>query len=216
MANTKSEPEFSLNEVLDCFDALHFSRPNISRLKKKIKSSKDIVKGKSTDTYKLHAKAISRFESEIPELKVESEEIVSDDLIVPVSLYSSTRGYIESLSKQINASYENNIFDGCAVLMRRLLEILLIQSYENLSIESEIQDSGGHYKMLNHIVANAKVNKKLGLSRNTKEALEEFRIIGNFSAHKIFYNAKRKDISKVATEYRAAIEELLYKSGIKK
>ena len=214
--SSKSEPEFSVDEVLECFSDLHFSRPNISRLKKSIKASKDIVKGRSADTHKLHAKTITRLDAEIPELNEKSEEIVSDDVIIPSSLYSATRGYIESLSKQINATYEHNVFDGCAVLMRRLLEILLIQSYEHLSIEAEIQDVSGNFQMLNHIVTNAKKNKKLGLSRNSRDTIDEFRVLGNFSAHKIFYNAKRKDLSKITTEYRATIEELLYKSGIKK
>jgi hypothetical protein len=32
----------------------------------------------------------------------------------------------------------------------------------------------------------------------------------------IYYNAKRADIKRVVLEYRAAIEELLYKAGLKK
>lgn len=214
--HSKKEPDFTIEEISTLFNVLHFSQPNISRLKRNIKNSKNIVKGKSQNYYKLHAKKISELDIEFPLLKEKSEEIVSDDIIIPSSLYKGTRGYIESLSKQINASYVENIFDGCAVLMRRLLEILLIHSYEKHSIDSEIKDTAGNYKMLNHIVTNAVSNKKLSLSRNTKDTLDDLRIVGNFSAHKIFYNAKRKDISKISTEYRATIEELLYKSGFKK
>jgi hypothetical protein len=56
----------------------------------------------------------------------------------------------------------------------------------------------------------------LSLSPATKACLDDFRIVGNFSAHKIYYNAKRADIKRVVLEYRAAIEELLYKAGLKK
>jgi len=209
------EPEFSVDDILSCFDQLHFSKPNISRLKRNIKGSKEIVSASNSGQLKLHARAIAAMDAEYPQIKDKSEEVVSDDVILPSALFRDTRGYIESLSKQINASYDQNIFDGCAVLMRRLLEILLIHSYENLGIGSEIKDTTGNYKMLNYIVTNAKSNNNLSLSRNTKDAVDGFRIVGNFSAHKIFYNAKRKDISKISSEYRAAIEELLYKSGIK-
>ena len=212
---TTGEPEFSIDDVLSCFEKLHFSKPNISRLKRNIKGSKEIVSASSSNKLKLHARKITAMDAEYPQIKEKSEEIVSDDVILPSALFQGTRGYVESLSRQINASYDHNIFDGCAVLMRRLLEILLIHSYENLGIESEIKDSNDNYKMLNHIVTNAKANNKLSLSRNTKDAIDDFRVVGNFSAHKIFYNAKRKDISKISSEYRAAIEELLYKSGIK-
>ncbi|WP_372876725.1 hypothetical protein [Spongiibacter marinus] len=211
----KGAVEFTLEDLLSCFDALHFSKPNVSRLKGKLKSSKAIINGNGNAVYKLHSKTIKTLDGEIPDLKEKSEEIISDDDILPESLFSGTRGYLISLAKQINASYENNVFDGCAVLMRRLIEILLIHSYEELGIDSEIKDSDGNYKMLNHIVSNAKTNKTLALSRNTKESIESYRSLGNFSAHKIFYNAKRKDIDLVKMEFRASVEELMYKSGIK-
>ena len=68
---------------------------------------------------------------------------MDDGSILPEPDYKSTRGYIESLAKQMNASYEHNLFDGCAVLMRRLVEILLVLSCRNLHIEAEIQDQRG-------------------------------------------------------------------------
>jgi len=61
-----------------------------------------------------------------PQLSEKSQDVFDEGTILPEPDYQGTRGYIESLAKQINASYEHNIFDGCAVLMRRLFEILLI------------------------------------------------------------------------------------------
>src|SRR5690606_19553500 len=110
---------------------------------------------------------------------------------------------------------ENNIFDGCAVLMRRLLEICLILAYEKLAIEDEIKDSQGGYKLLNAIIDNAKLSKKLALSRNSKDSLEIFRSLGNFSAHKIYYNAHRKDVESRVLDYKALIEELFYKAELR-
>jgi hypothetical protein len=211
----EDQVEFSIDDILTCFDKLHFSRPNISRLKGNFKSSKSLINGSKPLAYKLQSKTITKLDDELPSLKSKSEEIISDDKIIPEALFVGTRGYLESLARQINASYEQNIFDGCAVLMRRLIEILLIHSYENHGIDSDIKDGNGNFKMLNHIVSNAKTNSTLALSRNTKEAIEDYRTLGNFSAHKIFYNAKRKDIDSAQKEFRASVEELLYKSGIK-
>ena len=98
--------------------------------------------------------------------------------------------------------------------MRRLLEIMLILSYEKLAIASEIKDSDNEYKNLNFIIGNAISNSPLSLSRNTRDCLDQFRKVGNFSAHKIHYNAKKSDIRNIALDYRAAIEELLYKSEL--
>jgi hypothetical protein len=69
--------------------------------------------------------------------------------------------------------------------------------------------------MLDSIITNARGNRTLALSRNSKASVDEFRTLGNFSPPKIFYNARRGDIRKHIVEFRALVEELLYKSGIR-
>ena len=44
------------------------------------------------------------------------------NLVVPVTLVRSTRGYIERITNQVNGAYENGWCDGCAVMIRRLME----------------------------------------------------------------------------------------------
>ncbi|MBV9505011.1 MAG: hypothetical protein JO323_08415 [Acidobacteriia bacterium] len=147
-----------------------------------------------------------------------SQEVADDGTILPPVLYEKTgRGYIVSLAKQINSSYEHNIFDGCAVLMRRLEEVLLILSYEHVGIEAEIKDAkSGNYLMLEGVVKNAQGNAKLNLSRNGREWIDTFRALGNYSAHKITYQCRREYIREKIDAYRALVEELLHKSGILK
>lgn len=213
---TNNVAEFDMDDIMTWFHDLNLPIPNSSRLKKNIEKSNIFIKGTQPKTFRLHANEINRLESIFPNLNLKDEEIECGETVLPEKLYTGTRGYIESLAKQINASYENNIFDGCAVLMRRLLEILLIHSYEKLGIQDLIKDRNGDYLLLEGIVSNAKGNTKLNLSRNTKNSLDDYRKLGNFSAHKIYYNCKRNDIDKLMMEYRATIEELLYKSDILK
>lgn len=214
--NEQDSFEFTIDMVCDWFTTLGLHQLNKSRLKQNLIKSRSFIRGKVRDSFSLHINETYVLKQKFLFISEDDEKIVSIDTILPVSLYESTRGYIESLSKQINASYEYNIFDGCAVLMRRLLEICLIHSYENLRIDGTIKDLAGNYKFLSDIVADAKTNSKLSLSRNTKLCLDDFRTLGNFSAHKIYYGARKSDIRKVILEYRVTIEELLYKSGIKK
>jgi hypothetical protein len=191
-----------------------FSKPNSSRLVANLKKSKFFIKGKRANSFTLSFSTQKELEHELPELDDKSEDIVSLDLILPENLYKSTRGYIEKICKQINASYENNIFDGTAVLMRRLLEILIIQSYIHHNRLAEIQD-GSEMKNLNSIINYTISNNAFTLSKGTKECLDDFRKLGNFSAHRIQYNCTKNEIKKVAMEFRVAIEELLYASGLK-
>jgi len=213
---TANVREFNLNNIVSWFDELHFHTPNKSRLKSNLEKSDAFIRGSKSGFWRLHAIELDELQESFPGIRSDSEEINSLDTILPVSLYQSTRGFIESLSKQINASFEYNLFDGCAVLMRRLMEVLLILAYEHLNIELEIKDVNGNYLALEQVINNAKSNPALKLSRDAKSALDEFRTLGNFSAHKIYFNCRRADLQKVTSNYRATIEELLYKSGIKK
>lgn len=212
---TQNEPTFTLDGMATLLVKLGFPKPNATRLSGYLKKSAMFVSGGAPATFKVHPATIEALDSEFPGLSAKSEEVVAHDSVVPAALLQEKRAFISALINQINASYENNIFDGCAVLMRRLLEIMLILSYESLSIEAAIQDGAGQYKMLNNIIDDAVQNKTLKLSRNTKESLDVFRKLGNFSAHKIYYNATRKSIESVILDYKAAIEELMYKAKLR-
>lgn len=143
------------------------------------------------------------------------EKITENQTILPEKLYSNTRNYIEQLSKQINASYENNLFDCTAVMMRRLMEVLIILMFQNEQIENKILDKQGNkYVNLEKMIKIANSEPLFKLSQNTQRDMEVFRELGNLSAHKIWYNSTKKDIERLILRYRAMIEELLYKSKI--
>lgn len=206
--------EFTVKEIGLAFEYLHLSQPNLSRLKKKLNSKAGFIRGSKSDSFKLKATVLKELDECYPDLNT-SEEIKSLDTVLPSALYEGAYGYIVTLAKQINASYENNIFDGCAVLMRRLLEVLLILTYRNLGIDSQIKDGDGNYYLLERILNDAVKNPKLSLSRNVKQHVEVFRKLGNFSAHRIEYSCKKQYIVEILLEYRATIEELTYKAGLK-
>lgn len=144
------------------------------------------------------------------------ERIEQAGTIIPDVITNDLPKYIQSLIQQINASYENKLFDCCAVIMRRLLEVLLVLSYQNQEIESDIMDkSGDRHITLDKMIKNAEQNSKLALSSSTKKGMMIFKDLGNYSAHKIWYNCTKQDIEPHVFEYRAIIEELIYKAGLK-
>jgi|SRR5581483_8337787 len=54
--------------------------------------------------------------------------------VILMSLVRGTRGYIEKISNQINGAYENGWYDACAVMLRRLIETLIIETFEHHGI----------------------------------------------------------------------------------
>ena len=121
--------------------------------------------------------------------------------------------YLDKIIKQINCCYQEHCFDACAVVMRRLFEIILILTYQNCGIDDEIKDSSGNYQTLDAIIKNAKNNSTLKLSR-TKNKFDSFKNLGNNSAHGITYTASSKDIDDIKMDFRKAIEELYCKAGL--
>lgn len=210
---TKNAEEFSTGEAARWLVQAGGASPNRTRLEDRLRSSRDTVR--RNKGFALHPAYITDMEQRYNALGQKSQEIVEEGSILPEVAYEKTRGYIEKIAQQINASYEHNLFDGCAVLMRRLVEILLILAYRNLSIENAIKDPHGNYFMLEGIINDAKTNATLNLSRNSKGSVETFRQLGNFSAHKIEYTCHREYIKPEIQNFRALIAELLYKAGLR-
>ncbi len=139
----------------------------------------------------------------------------SDD-IIPFEIYKGTRGYIERIADQINKAYHFHIYDGCLVLMRRLIETLLILAFRESGIESEIKNKDGSYLRLSRIINKAENNPTIALTSNAKESLKPFKVGGDLSAHNPYFCARQRDILNFRLQYRALVEELLNKAGILK
>ncbi len=154
--------------------------------------------------------------SDIEKWDTESATVITESgTVLPTQLFDKILPNIKLLCRQINASYENNLYDCTAVMMRRLLEGLLVLAYQNNGIEDEITEKNGWHSTLDKIIKNAAQNKTLALSANTKRDMPLFKDIGNYSAHKIWYNSTKQDIEPHIFQYRVIIEELMYKAGVK-
>ena len=211
------EMDFSLSRIASIMIDSGYNAPNTSRLKEQLIKGKNkafIVKRNSCITLSFIPAVYQRIEQEIGYLWENDEEIESEGTLIDENKFCGKRNYLDKLIFQINHSYENNCYDAAAVLMRRLFELLLIMAYQNIGIDNEIKDpNGSGYKMLDGIVKNAIGNSKLKLSR-IKMDFDSFRLVGNNSAHGIFYIAGKKDIDDIKIKYRVMLEELYNKAGL--
>ena len=118
--SAKNVQAFGVGDAAKWLGEAGGAAPNQHRLRDNLRASRSTVK--DTNAWRLKGDFIAALEARFPELCAKSQEVVDEGTILPPVLYEKTRGYIEKLAKQINRSYEENIFDGCAVLMRRLEE----------------------------------------------------------------------------------------------
>jgi hypothetical protein len=135
--------------------------------------------------------------------------------VLPHSLFIGTRGYLEKIAYQINATYLSTSYDACAVMIRRLIEILVIEAFEKYGIGSKIKDANGDYLFLRDLVQALLGEPSWNLGRVTKSALPKLKTIGDLSAHSRRYNAQRQYIDDIIQDLRVVSEELLYLSGLR-
>ena len=137
-----------------------------------------------------------------------------DQPVLPHSLFTGTRGYIEKVVYQINRSYSSACFDACAVMIRRLIETLIIEAFEYQGRSNRIQDANGDYFYLERLISAMLSGTQWHLGRNTKRALQNLKKLGDLSAHSRRYNAHRQYIDDIIIDLRTVSEELLYIAGL--
>ena len=211
------EKQFTLSRISSIMVDSGFNAPNSSRLKDRLIKGKDkaflLIKG-AKNTLEFIPAIYQRIDQDWGSLWEDTISISSDSELIDEIKFCGKRNYLDQLIHQINHSYANNCFDAAADLMRRLFEVLLVLTYQNMGIDNEIKDSSGNgYIMLDGIVKKAKNNSTIKLSR-IKMEFDSFRMIGNFSAHNITYTAGKKDIDDIKLNYRVMLEELYNKAGL--
>lgn len=139
----------------------------------------------------------------------------ANEFIIPFALVKGTRGYIVKVANQVNGCYEKGWFDGCAVMMRRMVETLIIECFEEHKIAGKIQNANGDYFYLGELIDAALKETTWHLGKNARLGLPRLKSIGDQSAHSRRFNALREDIDKRSDDFRTVCEELLYISKLK-
>jgi hypothetical protein len=145
---------------------------------------------------------------------VEARPVRRSNALLPVELFAGTRGYIEKVVAQVNVSFEEGLFDCCAVMCRRLLETLVIEVYEANGLAEELKCPDGTFKMFAGLLQHVEKEKRFNVGRNALEGLKAFKRLGDQSAHDRRYNARFDDLNRVRDGIRVAAEDLLHLSGL--
>jgi hypothetical protein len=135
--------------------------------------------------------------------------------LFPLSLLAETRRtYLVIIGRQMNGCYASTWYDGCAVMMRRLLENSIIEAFEQRGLSANVKDSKGDFLQLSDLIAAALAEKSWNLSRNTKANLPRLKDVGHISAHGRRFHARKEDIDKVEFGCRVVVEEFLRLAGL--
>jgi hypothetical protein len=134
-----------------------------------------------------------------------------DEGLFPLSILAQARrGYLVTVGRQMNGCFTTGWHDAAAVMMRRLIEIAIIEAFEARGLAATIKDPSGNYLQLSDLVAKALVESAWTLSRNSKKALPGLRDVGHMSAHGRYFCARKDDIEALRPACRVVVEEFLH------
>lgn len=208
---------FTMANIAIWLEECNFNRPNPSRLKDHLikgKGKSFLVSKTVKGAIEFVPTVLQILERDFGSLWIDTVTIESNNELIEEAKFCGKRPFLTRLIQQINFTYGNNCYDACAVLMRRLFEVLLVLAYQSKGIEADITKPDGSHKMLESIVKDAVQNRTLGVPARISKNFDAFREVGNNSAHSITYTAGKLDIDNIARDYRVMMEDLYNRAGL--
>lgn len=202
----QGKPSFGAKDVAGCFEQLHLpAYSNISAYLSKEKDAKRLLKQKKG--YVLSKKTYDNIADSIGEIKVKEPS----SSLFPLELFDNTRDYLKKTAKQAILCYDYQLYDGCLVMLRRLIETLIIELFEYNKIKERITDSNNNYYFCGDLIDQLLAEKQLWtIGRNSVQELPKIKKMGDLSAHNRRFNAKKSDIDSIKLGLRIVLEELVH------
>ena len=203
----------SARAICDLLEATGLPKQNASRLNGKLVGDRRTSKAGSGGDRRLHPRARSEL-NDTYKTFLAPKPARDTSSVLPAALVAA-RGYLVKVVTQLNAAYDAQLYDCCAVLCRRTLETLIIEVYEHVGRADEIKGTDGHFLMFSGLLGVVEHDKKLSVGRNAMQGLRDFKKLGDLSAHNRRFNARQDDIDRVRDGLRVAVEDLAHLAGFK-
>ena len=193
---TNGDGYVSPAQILTEIDEAEHTRPSnrtVGRLK-----AKSCVKKRSSDNRLTITLTLQKeLDRDLSPL-LSNKSVVSNDSLLSSDDFAHTPYYVRKVVTQINKSYEEKLYDCCAVMIRRLMETLLIELFEIKGCADSIKTADGNYVPFAQILSEAKNSSHLGIAKASQslKKLSEFKTnIADRSAHQRTFIASKSDIS---------------------
>lgn len=147
--------------------------------------------------------------------KADSAAVPSTQSVLPLDVVAGTRGYFSSVAVQANGCYEHGWYDAAAVMVRKLIESLIVETYEGKGQAGRIKSATGDFLMLGDLIDRILAEPSWNLSRETKVVLPKIKALGDRAAHNRRFVARKPDVDAIVPGLRVAVDDLLHLSGLR-
>lgn len=197
---------FTASDIANCFNSL-LLKPysNISAFLSKKATGNGNIFLKQKSGYLLTRQERERLAKE---LSIPVEIPVSNEFI-DLSIIQGSPFYIVGIAKQMAQCYECGLYDATLVLMRKLVETLIIETFERFGIDNFIKDNNGDFFFLKNLISQYLKSSKWNTSRNFNQNIQKVKRYGDLSAHNRRFQAKKSDIDDFKFELRQVIQEMI-------
>ena len=201
----KQQEVFTAKDVGNCFDELSIpAHSNISAFLNRNITGRDAKFLKKKVGFLLTRKTIETIQSmvgEVPERKPTND-------LIDLLLVKGTRGYLEKIFIEACRCYDEKLYTSSLVMLRKGVEVLIIDIYEKRKERHKIVDSENEYFFLSRLIEILKNDTNIKLGRNAPQALDKIKKFGDMSAHGKFW-AVKSDMDNLKENLRIVVAELL-------
>ena len=138
--------------------------------------------------------------------------------VLPMAVVKATKGYFEKVILQANGCYDRGWFDACSVMVRKFVEMLVIEVYEKAGRAAHIKAGGkieNDFLMLSDLVDRIMNDTSFNLARECKRTLPLVKVLGDRSAHNRRYLGTKADVDGIIPGLRVVADDLLHLAGLK-
>jgi len=129
-------------------------------------------------------------------------------------LFSRQPDYITRLVPQINGCWERDYYEACAIVIRRLISLLVIQLYHSRGWSKDLKEAKtGEYVGLRAMINKLGGDSRFGIGRRCTDGLKQLKELGDIAAHDHTVTIRRSDLEGVRDSLRFTCERLLFKIG---
>ena len=196
----------TLSQELDDAGYIRPSNRTLGRLK----DEADVKTRRKRSEVCLSISGQNKLEPQLSPLVMDNRPFITSTLLDEAEFRNAPE-YVVMVTRQINSSYDNNLFDCCAVMIRRLIETQIIELFERKKVAGEIRLKDGNYKMLADILSALESSQSVSISRPAQNIpkLRKFKLkVADKSAHNRTFIAQKGDIDKYWEDLRAIILDL--------
>ena len=207
--------EVALSTALQQLEGAGMPSQNQSRTKRELDRCRSVSHGKARGTFRINPRYKEGLDQLYGVLCGAPQSIVVQDaeVLIPNGTLPLDRRYIKMIVDQINQGYVVGHYDASAVMLRRLTESLLIESYVRTGRQAEIQRDGS-FLMLDKLISVIEADPKIVRSRNLARQLRKVKEIGDNAAHSRNYITKKADLDDIKFDARRCVSELAHLSGV--